>query len=278
MKSFATKNVTLHQNYELELLLSQVKNSLSKKIEEFQDRDSGWTFLSSSHLEVNVNKYQPLRGGSGFIELPAAIKSKKACVNIRNNDDYCFLWSVVATLNPAKNHPVRVSSYPDFRNVLNIKNISFPVSFSDIAQFEINNPEICIYIYGLKNNTIIGPLYKPKTLNGKVIHLLYLESSDLSHYCLIKDLPRLVRTQITKHHGKLYCCDACLIFFNTCDDLSSHSCGGVATELPPVGSFIQFENYNKKQIVPFVIYADFETMLELYIYTYYYAMSIYTLV
>lgn len=261
MKSFFTKNYTLHQNYEYEPLISQVKNILTKKIEEFQDRDSGWTFLSSSHLEVNINKYQPLHG-SGFIELPATIKSKKACVNIRNKDDYCFLWSVVAALYPAKSHPERVSSYPDFRDVLNIEGIQFPLSFSDIAKFEVNNPEICVYIYGLKKYTVVGPLYKSNNLKKNVIHLLYLESNDLSHYCLIKDLPRLVKNQITKHHGKLHFCDVCLIFFNTYDALDSHSCGGVATELPPKGSFIQFKNFSRKQTVPFVIYADFETMLE----------------
>lgn len=31
MKSFATKNVTLHQNYEFDSLLSQVKNTLKKR-------------------------------------------------------------------------------------------------------------------------------------------------------------------------------------------------------------------------------------------------------
>ncbi|XP_049872417.1 uncharacterized protein LOC126380040 [Pectinophora gossypiella] len=83
----------------------------------------------------------------------------------------------------------------------------------------------------------------------------------MSHYCLIKDLPRLVRSQISKHHGKLYFCEHCLLFFNSTDQLSSHSCGGVATKLPPKGSFIEFKNYNRKQNVPFVVYADFESML-----------------
>lgn len=263
MKSFCTKNFTIHQNYDIDSLMSQLKSTFLKKNEEFQDRDSGWTFLSSSHLEININKYQPL-SGSSFIKLPAAIKSKQACVNIRNNDKYCFLWSVVAALHPAKSHPERVTSYPDFRNVINFQDITFPLSFSDIERFEANNSEIGINIYGLKNNTVVGPLYRTKTTDRKVIHLLYLENDDLSHYCLIKDLSRLVKNQITKHHSKLHLCDDCLVFFESSDKLSSHSCGRVATELPPEGSFIQFENFNRKQTVPFVIYADFETMLENY--------------
>lgn len=266
MKSFNTKNFTIYQNNDFDSIMCQVKNLISKKMDEFQDRDSGWTFLNNSHLEINVNKYQPL-SGSRYIALPGPIRSKRACINIHNNDDYCFLWSVTAALYPAEAHPERVSSYPNFRAVLNVQGLSFPLSFSDIALFENNNPELSIFIYGLKKNKeIIGPLYKSQHLNRKVIRLLYLEKGDVSHYCFIKDLPRLVKSQISKHHKKMHLCDSCLIFFNTTEQLNSHSCGGIVTILPPKGSFIRFENYFHKQVMPFVIYADFETMLERYDY------------
>jgi hypothetical protein len=64
MKSFGTKNKILYLSYDFEALFSEIVNSLKKKYEEFQDRDSGWAFVSNSHLEININKYQPLRGSS----------------------------------------------------------------------------------------------------------------------------------------------------------------------------------------------------------------------
>ncbi|KAG7299574.1 hypothetical protein JYU34_016555 [Plutella xylostella] len=263
LKSFGTKNVTLHMNYNFDSFFSEIKSTLKKKIEEFSEQDSGWTFLSNSHLEININKYQPL-SGSSFIELPKFIKNKKACVNIKNDDPYCFLWCVTAALFPSKSHPDRVSSYPDFRNIFNIQGMSFPTNFSDIAVFEKNNPDIAIFVYGLQGKkTVIGPLYRSDSSTAKnIVHLLFLENDEGSHFCLIKNLPRLVRSQITKHHQQLHFCDSCLLFFNTSNEVENHLCGGIATVLPKQGSFLAFKNYERKQNMPFIIYADFETMLQ----------------
>lgn len=265
IKCFGTKNVVLHMNYDFDAIYIRIVNSIKKKIESFQERDSGWTFLNNSHVEINVNKYQPLRGSS-FIELPKFIKNKKACLNIKNNDPYCFLWSITAALFPSKTHPDRVTSYPYCCSVFNVKGMSFPVGFSDIATFEKNNPDIAIFVYGLKGGkTITGPLYRSVSkVAQKTVHLLLLENGSSSHYCLIKSLPRLVRSQITKHHHQLHLCERCLLFFKSPEEVEGHLCGQIATVLPKKGSFLEFKNYSRKQNMPFIIYADFETMLECY--------------
>ena len=263
IKSFATKNFTVHHNYDFDSIFLSVRDDLLKRLEEFQDRDSGWSFLNNSHFEININKYEPLNASS-FIDLPKVIKNKKACLNIKNDDQCCFLWCVMAALYPTRKHSDRVTSYPDFRDILNITGLSFPLNFSDIALFEKNNRSIGINIYGLKGSkTIIGPLYKSQNPDSKkCVHLLFFEEGSRSHYCLIKDLPRLVRSQITKHHGKLHFCENCLLFFQSANELKLHVCGGVATVLPQKGSFIQFKHYSHKQTIPFVMYADFETSLQ----------------
>lgn len=263
IKSFGVKNSLLFSNYDFDTFFDDIVNRLLKKSCEFQERDSGWTLLSISHLEININKYQPLRG-SKFIELPRNIICKKACINIENNDDFCFFWSIVAALYPTRRNSNRVSSYPDFRNVLKIDGVSFPVTFKDISIFENINPNIRIIVYGLENEkTITGPLYKSKfkKMGRKTIHLLLLEKDGSSHYCLIRNVSRLVRNQITKNTCKLHFCEDCLLFFKTTNDLDSHGCGKVATQLPESGTVIQFKNYERKQYVPYVFYADFETML-----------------
>lgn len=262
-KSFCTKNHVLCFNYKFDTFFDEVVKSLVTKVEEFQERDSGWSFLYNCYLEVNINKFQPL-SGSNYIELPKSIKSRKACINIKNKDNYCFLWAVTAGLYPTTRHPQRLSSYPHFRDVLNCKDLSFPISFSDIAIFEKNNRDLCVNVYGLKKDMITGPLYKSETNNkhAKRVNLLLLENSTSSHYCLIKNLTRLVRSQITKHHGKIFFCDDCLQFFSTFDKLDKHLCAGVVTHLPNEGSFIEFKNYHRKQDIPYVIYADFETILQ----------------
>ena len=34
-------------------------------------------------------------GGSSYIELPEWIKKKRACINIENKDNRCFLYSIL---------------------------------------------------------------------------------------------------------------------------------------------------------------------------------------
>lgn len=262
IKSFSTENYVFFQNTDFNEIFSKVVDKLLNKISEFQERDSGWSFLSNKYLEVNINKYNPLRA-SNYIELPTFIKNKRACINIRNNDNFCFLWSIMAALFPKKKNADRVSSYPHFNDILNTANMTFPVSLRDIRTFENNNENFSVNVYGIKSGKyIVGPLYKTKQKKSNHINLLYFENGTKTHYCLIKDLARLLSVQITKHHGKLFFCDECLLFFNNKETLESHLCGGVATRLPKPGTLMQFNHFERMQYLPFTIYADFESFLE----------------
>ncbi|KAL0809898.1 hypothetical protein ABMA28_002311 [Loxostege sticticalis] len=264
IKSFTTENIPLFQNYTFNDLLENVSQVICKKIDEFQEKGSGWSLLDILYIETNINKYSPL-GGSSYIDLPKKIRAKKACINVRNSDEYCFAWTVMSALYPDVKNPNRVSSYPYFTDVLNVDNMHFPVSLKDIKTFEINNNDISINVYGIdEKQNIIGPLYKTLIRKKTHVNMLLLEKDGKSHYCLIKDLTKLVRNQVTKHHSKLHFCDECLLFFKSEQDHDGHVCGGVVTLLPDSGTIMQFKNYHCMQDVPFVIYADFETILEPY--------------
>lgn len=262
IKSFATKNIIFYKNNDFDKLFSYAVNSITTKIDEFEEKDSGWAFLQNLYLEVNINKYNPLRA-SRFIELPKWIKYKHACINIQNNDAFCFLWSIVAALFPANNNAHRTSSYPHFENILNTQDMSFPVGFSDIKIFEKNNKNISVNVYGLGNkSSIVGPLYKTDYRKKHHVNLLIIEKNNHKHYCLIKKMSRLLRSQLTKHHEKVYFCDECMLFFHNEVKLNGHICGGIRTVLPDPGAVIQFKHYERMQDMPFVIYADFESLLQ----------------
>lgn len=261
-KSFATENIIFHPDYNYEAIFSQIVESIKNKIDKFEERDSGWSFARNLYLEININKYDPLRASS-YIDLPKTIKNKGACINIRNNDNFCFLWCIMAALFPAKNNSQRTSAYPHFNTLLNIKNMTFPVAFSDVKIFEKNNPRISVNIYGLNSNSkVVGPLYRSVCRKKHHINLLFIQSGARSHYCLIKNLTKLVRQQLTKHHAKVYFCEDCMIFFDNTTKLNSHVCSGVRTVLPDEGTLIQFTHYERMHDIPFVIYADFESLLQ----------------
>ena len=55
---------------------------------------SGWVFVEIIDLTLHTSKWDPLNAGS-YIDLPKALKDKKAIINMKNEDDKCFLWSVL---------------------------------------------------------------------------------------------------------------------------------------------------------------------------------------
>ncbi|GFS79258.1 protein NYNRIN [Nephila pilipes] len=64
--------------------------------EEFTQRGSGWTLERILKLELNMAKYQPL-SPSNYIPLPKTlVDKKKAILNIKNEDQKCFVWCLLA--------------------------------------------------------------------------------------------------------------------------------------------------------------------------------------
>ena len=90
------------------------------------------------------------------------------------------------------------------------------------------------------------------------------------HYVWIKNLSRLVRKQISSHKTKSWICDRCLHFFWSQEKLEAHEidCRDVnkcKITLPRnnnIDNILKFKNTTYKNRVPFVVYADFECLLE----------------
>ena len=63
------------------------------------------------------------------MKLPAELKNpKKELINIKNNDEKCFVWCHVRHINPVKMHPERITREDKkLLNNLNYDEIKFPV-------------------------------------------------------------------------------------------------------------------------------------------------------
>jgi len=48
-------------------------------------------------------------------------------VNVKNDDEFCFMWAVLSALYPAKTHMNKVCSYSKYRGVLNLEGLTFPL-------------------------------------------------------------------------------------------------------------------------------------------------------
>ena len=67
---------------------------------------SGWNFESIASQYINISTYRPL-AGSFYIDVPVE-SPRKGLINIKNNDQKCFLWCHVRHINPSKEHPERI--------------------------------------------------------------------------------------------------------------------------------------------------------------------------
>lgn len=210
-RSIATKNCELFGATHLE---EWYKSSIVERtltlFEEFQERDSGWTLKRILNLTVNINKYNPLHAGCD-IQIPREIQMKRAVINVKSEDNACFAWSVVAALNPVEHNAHLTSSYPDYSEVLELADIEFPMTLTQIKKFEsLNNISIHVYCIEKEEKKLsIVPYRLADKIMDKHIHLLYLQDDDeeVGHFAWIKNLSRLVSSQINKKNGKKYFCN-----------------------------------------------------------------------
>ena len=142
------------------------------------------------------------------VEVPREIVTKRAVISVHSADNACFAWSVVAALYPAERHVNRESSYPHYTTVLNLANIEFPMTLKDIYKFERLNA-VSINVYGIENKQVL-PLRLTNEKKEKHVNMLYVQdprNDGIGHFAWIKNLSRLVSSQISRKKNKKFFCD-----------------------------------------------------------------------
>lgn len=297
---FRTPNIVLDIGKDLEEeFVNNIVKVIVVKIDEFQEHGSGWIFDEITCLDVYNYKYDCFNGSS-YIPLPKSLQSIKAIVNVKNLDNQCFKWCILAALHPVEDHAERIAHYETFEDELIFsKDLTFPIQLKDISKFEKLNEGISINVYGIdhshsdesskKRNVNIIPLRLTKEKKENHIHLLLMceystqnqetENNEhsieecirrtiiKSHYCLIKDIGMLVKTQETKNKRKIFVCDCCLNYFGSEFQLNAHKSECDETNecritMPTkLNKYITFKNFNHQLEAPFIIYADIESVL-----------------
>ena len=148
-----------------------------------------------------------------------------------------------------------------------MEGIEYPVSLKDIDKFERQNPSLSITVLGYEGKSVCSYRNSNNTNREHDVILILIEEEGVNHYCLVKNLSRLLSSQVSKHDGKKYFCKRCLNPFNTQKALDKHEeyCSNhvaVKINMPEKGTMLKFKNYHKGEKVPFVIYADFESCIK----------------
>ena len=260
---FASKMEIVTESTDISVLYDQMADVIFELIQNFQNRGSGWQFDRVEHLDININPYNPL-SASSYILLPKKLAEKKAIINVKNeNDNECFKWAVTSAVFPAERDGERLSKkMREDSEKFDWTGIEFPVSLKQIDKFENNNP-YAINVFGYEK--VVYPLRISKKNCEQVINLLLIANEETNHFCLIKNMSRLISKQKSNCNGKIHFCYRCLNSFYSVKSLDKHTeyCQNneeVKIEMPR--GRIYFKNHYKKQRVPFVVYADFECFTE----------------
>ena len=260
---FSTSNYKNLKSTNIEKLSKKGFAKILKDIEDFNLGSSGWVFKEVLRLEVHTVEYNPTKGSS-YIDLPKWIKNKQAIINIKNRDDKCFLWSILRYLYPKEKDAQYLKDLRKYEFSLNTKGLTFPLKLKDITKFEKLNPEIPgINVFSNDNMTIYPLRMAERDCKNTIDLFLYEEDGD-SHYSLIKNFHRLIKSQLTKSKdGKIFICKRCFSHFTKEELLEKHIkyCSNnqtVAVKMPKPNTSLHFKNYDRQLPIPFVVYADFE--------------------
>ena len=226
-------------------------NTLMQKLDDEQLEGSGFLFQETEEVILEIYKVNDIQASS-YIELPGKYKDNKSIINIKNNDQYCFLWCILTQLYPVENHKDRISKYIIHLKKLNLKGLEFPMKVKDIPKFEnLNN--LNINVFELTGN-VLTPIHVNKNYLQPQIDLLLYQN----HYCLITRLHCL----INKDSHMKHVCRRCLTAFSSQPVLIDHMERCIKQQ-PTKITFswkdqLKFEDYHMKVPVPIRVYADFE--------------------
>ena len=123
-------------------------------------------------------------------------------------------------------------------------------------------------VFGYDEKRVI-PLFVPKAMRERVVRLFFQKSEDgsESHYCVVKDMSKLVASQVSRKTKK-HVCDFCLNTFGNDELLEKHLeyCSkhdAVNVKMPVAGrNTLKFKNIQNMIECSIKIIFDFESFLK----------------
>ena len=259
-------------------IYQEMIDEIEEEIQKVENTEgSGWVFVEVENLTLHTDKWEPL-SGSSYLPLDAYLTNKKALINMQNEDNKCFMWSILRALNPKDKNPGRIDKdLISKQDTLNMEGIKYPVDFRGIDRFESQNPDISVSVVGYDKVNLVYPLRQSKYTGRKhdIVLLLLKEAvegenreiEENTHYVLVKNKSALIAAQINKHKGSREICLNCFNTFNSLKELEKHKgyCYNnecVKINMPPEGTYLNFKNFANSEKAPFTIYADFESLIK----------------
>ena len=259
-----TKSFEILNENDIESTLTNIKKNMNDNFEKLS-KNSKDQFLCFKKLDVNIFKYQALKKHMGsYIELPKKLQ-RQGLINIKNTDNYCFIWAYCRYLNPVNKNPNRITKEDKklFNNIYEkLKYFEFPLKINknNITKIE-NILEVNICILSSDENNNIIPMISSENNHKNDLNLFYYRD----HICLIKNINKYLHRNNNDNNRKYFCC-RCLNSFISEENLDKHKNLCIKYNkksekiiLPKEKSILKFEKIEHMIKTPFTIYYDIET-------------------
>ena len=266
--AFNSRMMTVYNLNDKNEIVTAIIEHMAQQIENPAPRNSKFVFDRILHKDIDFHRLNLIRGSS-YIPLPDWLMKKKAIINPRNSDMDCFKWAIIAAMKweSIGNNPERVSKLKKYEEEFDWRGLEFPVSFRDINKFESRN-EIGVSILAVENRKVYI-CRKGKDYDRSANLMLITgddKNSNKKHYIAVKSLSRLLSSQNSKNKGIQYFCTNCLNGFTSEISRDEHynycrSKDSVRVEMPKDNPIVKYADGQYQFKVPFVIYADFESIL-----------------
>ena len=262
--AFNSRMTPVYNLNDIDNIVRSMIDHMAQQVENPALRDSKFVFDSLSRMDISIHRCNLTRGSS-YIPLPDWLSCKEAIINPKNLDMKCFKWAVIAALKWKEigRDQQRVSKLRRYDD-LEWDGINFPVSTSDINRFEIRN-QVSVNVLALDGKS---PYICKKGGNyNRIVNLMIIEDGDKRHYIAIKSLGRLLSKLNSKHNPPQHFCTNCLQGFSELRSRDEHyaycrSNQALRIEMPTKHPIVEYSNGQHQFKVPFVMYADFESILE----------------
>ena len=267
-------NASILIGYETDDIIDELFKSIleryQKRLEE-SIRGSEFVYKSIDLLHYRLHKISLNRGGS-YIASPKWLKNKKTTINPKNNDGKYFQYAITSALNyqNIKNNPQEIYNIIPYIKQYNWNEMEFPSHKKDWNKSEKSNETIALNVLFVPYNTKqIRQTYISKHDGDreKQVILLMITNSKKWHYLFVKRLCTLLKRITSKHVGDFYCLN-CLHSYRTKNALKKHEkvCNNhdyCYIEIPKEDNkILKYYHSEKSMKVPFIIYADLESLLE----------------
>ena len=161
-------------------------------------------------------------------------------------------------------NPKQRTKLKRFENNFDWTRVGFPVLFRTIKRFESQN-QISINMLAVEGRQIY--ICKKGGDYDRVVNLMLITENNRKHYVAIKSLRRLLSKQNSKHKEAQHFCINCLQGFWEESSRDEHmgyckNNEAVLIEMPHANPIVEYSDGQFQFKVPFIIYADFKSILE----------------